>query len=959
MSRSGQFKSFGAVVGLVFSFLAFSLVASAQVQDSFPPLVEVYWNSARSVSVSGASNVVVLDPEITRVDVSADGLQFYGLSRGETVVLATVAGKQVSCRVRVAARPQQPISPYLLQRQLEMAHGSFSSDVQIANNAGSGSSVSILNSFNWSQSLGEDRRFDFASQFESNSVVQSRPFNIRRAAIFYTGPKVDVHALDFDVSVTGGPRNYASQISFNDTVDLRGASVTWKGDRNRYTVFGGTTIPYYYLVLGSTRDVAGFSFQREHSDNLLLYANSSYINAPIDVFGLEAGRINNFMQTAGLAHRPGKQWYVRATGGISNHGGLGQGEVEYTGNRMSAFVAASASSPLFPLNQLQSLFSGTSFIKTGWMLRNSNWFGESVFYEHSITKPAGAILRGGSSDYLSPGLWLRFLKGQDMNLTYTYSRQNGGFATGASTGNRFDINWHSLFKKGISNAAQFSVGSLQDALQLNSEDRFMFNDTLSLPVKGGSLMLGFQHSRTSPSLVSRVNAELSLLTPALQQLFLKDPVSFVSSANLPPEVRELLEASQPVSTGFTATGQFRLGQKVMVTPTFSFVRATSGTTQSWTPYLGYGLAYHVRPTVQLNSSMTNVWVVNTGQISAQRTTIFSVGATKSFSLMPLSLSPMKHGRSIEGHIFRDSNINGARNPEEPGLAGVAVRLDNGETVWTDKEGRYRFSGVSAGLHQVSIALDQFRDPVRMTTSSQAEVDLIRDKQATVNFGIINFARVMGNIYNDLRFKDFRQPDARGMPEIRMTLQNETWKRNLVTEGTGDFEIDDVPPGQYTLTVDPTSIPANYTIIGRSYPVTVAPVSTVVQDIPVRALRSIAGTVYLQVPSDTPAPNAKPKLVPMADVQITAGFGKATTDKNGEFLLRDLPAGDLTVVLVPLRTLPAGMSVPSGKVHMPADPIQVEGATIVISNPELVKYLVGKTAKQVQEQAPTKIAAGGD
>jgi hypothetical protein len=34
-----------------------------------------------------------------------------------------------------------------------------------------------------------------------------------------------------------------------------------------------------------------------------------------------------------------------------------------------------------------------------------------------------------------------------------------------------------------------------------------------------------------------------------------------------------------------------------------------------------------------------------------------------------------------------------------------------------------------------------------------------------------------------------------------------------------------------------------------------------------------------------------------------------------------------------------MKVPSGQVRMPADPIQVQGASIVISNPDLAPYLV--------------------
>jgi len=85
-------------------------------------------------------------------------------------------------------------------------------------------------------------------------------------------------------------------------------------------------------------------------------------------------------------------------------------------------------------------------------------------------------------------------------------------------------------------------------------------------------------------------------------------------------------------------------------------------------------------------------------------------------------------------------------------------------------------------------------------------------------------------------------------------------------------------------------------------------------------------------------------VPLAGVQITAGYGTAKTDENGSFLLRDLPAGELTVTLVPVKELPAGMKVPLGQVKMPAEPIQVQGATIVISNPDLAPYLVDAPKK---------------
>jgi hypothetical protein len=142
---------------------------------------------------------------------------------------------------------------------------------------------------------------------------------------------------------------------------------------------------------------------------------------------------------------------------------------------------------------------------------------------------------------------------------------------------------------------------------------------------------------------------------------------------------------------------------------------------------------------------------------------------------------------------------------------------------------------------------------------------------------------------------------------------------------------------------------------------------VTQDLPVRALRSIAGKVFLRITMPTALPSghtakqsgkAKPgdsgvaaeetKLVPLADAQITAGYGIAKTDKDGNFLLRNLPAGNLTITLVPLKPLPEGVQLPTGSVKMPAEPIQVEGATIVISNPELVPYLTGKSAEQVRD-----------
>src|SRR5262249_28082275 len=160
-------------------------------------------------------------------------------------------------------------------------------------------------------------------------------------------------------------------------------------------------------------------------------------------------------------------------------------------------------------------------------------------------KAISGFVHAGNSDYLSPGFAMRLNKRDSMNLTYTFSRNTGGFTNLSTTGNRFSASFNSQFTPRLSNNAQIDIGSVQDPLQLNSEARFAFRDGVSFPVKHGNMMAGFNYERSNPSLVQKLNQELGLLSLALQPLFLQNPVSFVESGNLPPEVRAILESQHP------------------------------------------------------------------------------------------------------------------------------------------------------------------------------------------------------------------------------------------------------------------------------------------------------------------------------------------------------------------------------------------------------------------------------
>src|SRR5215813_2551842 len=379
MQHGRQMKTMAAVIIAALSLLVIYVPSFAQssIDNTAPSFVELYWKSSKTVSAQGVTNLIILDPEIARAEVSADSIQFFGLERGETVALGYTNDKPVSIRVRVIPRPDIFISPAMLRRQSEMAQGTVSSNVQISDSNGL-TTTSVLSGFTWSQLAGDDGHLNIATQVEDNDFAGGHAFNIRHGSIAYFNPGIQIQALDFIVSLTNnGPQRYLSPFAISDSVELRGAALTLNRGDNQYMFFGGTTVPFYYLTLGSTRDIGGFSFLHKQSRELSFFATTSYINTPTNFLGFSGQRQNDYMQTAGFTYQPDSKWTFQGTGGASNHGSLGRGEVDYITPALTFFAAGSVSSPLFPLNQVFSLFSSTTSIKSGLTLKSSERFTES------------------------------------------------------------------------------------------------------------------------------------------------------------------------------------------------------------------------------------------------------------------------------------------------------------------------------------------------------------------------------------------------------------------------------------------------------------------------------------------------------------------------------------------------------------------------------------------------------
>ncbi|HYL93764.1 MAG TPA: hypothetical protein VEW69_11485, partial [Alphaproteobacteria bacterium] len=190
---------------IALGLLVFTPFTHAQSGDAGTPpsLVEVYWKSSKTIVSPGITDVVVLDPEVTRAEAGADTIQFFGLQRGETVAMGYVNGAPVSMRIRVIERPPAFVAPSLLRRRSEMAQGIVATSVQTSSTGGA-TSTTLLNSFNWTQSVGSDGRFTFNSQAEENGLANGRQFNLRRAEAVYQSPTFDLHAIDFSTNLASG-----------------------------------------------------------------------------------------------------------------------------------------------------------------------------------------------------------------------------------------------------------------------------------------------------------------------------------------------------------------------------------------------------------------------------------------------------------------------------------------------------------------------------------------------------------------------------------------------------------------------------------------------------------------------------------------------------------------------------------------------------------------------------------
>ncbi|MGB0929214.1 MAG: SdrD B-like domain-containing protein, partial [Chitinophagales bacterium] len=174
--------------------------------------------------------------------------------------------------------------------------------------------------------------------------------------------------------------------------------------------------------------------------------------------------------------------------------------------------------------------------------------------------------------------------------------------------------------------------------------------------------------------------------------------------------------------------------------------------------------------------------------------------------------------SIGDTVWMDANSNGIQDEGEEGIPGVTVHLtdENGNIISstvTDSNGEYTFNNLPPNTYGVEVEVSTAPEDSSPTTNTSTFVELgVGEAYIDADFGfnvpeLHETASIESTVWMDDNGNGIQEAGEEGIEGVLIVLLDEDGDviATTTTDENGDFIFDNLPPGDYTIVVNPDDL----------------------------------------------------------------------------------------------------------------------------------------------------------
>lgn len=181
------------------------------------------------------------------------------------------------------------------------------------------------------------------------------------------------------------------------------------------------------------------------------------------------------------------------------------------------------------------------------------------------------------------------------------------------------------------------------------------------------------------------------------------------------------------------------------------------------------------------------------------------------------------------------------------------------------------------------------------TSPVRHVALDFGENGYMNSGVRAAGSVSGRVFNS----EEQAAELQGIGGVRVILRTVeagfgSIVSNRISDAAGRYDFQDLRPGKYTIELERMSIPAKFRIPRASAPVNVEAFRRSIVDLSATIQRTITGIIFIDKDGDGIYKPGKDE--PVKGAYVTVGGSLAVSNENGRYVLSDLPAGRIGLLV---------------------------------------------------------------